>query len=377
MTLSMNNVMGVIILTEQKDRLRELTTNRALAAVPFGARYRIIDFPLSNLVNAGVRNVGVFVQEKYRSLMDHLGIGKEWDLNRQRDGLFILPPEKYADGSTSFLLNGDILLLRRHLDYLIRSKQEYVILMNNPIICNINLQEVLKSHLDKQADITMVYHINDHEVGLGSFTEIAATEKERITALKVNPFINQSSKLSLDTYIISREMLIDLVDNSIAMGGSDFVRDVTIRNLAKLKIYGYGFEGYARKISSLECYYKTNMELLDPKVYKELFYAYGPIYTKVKNEPPAIYAKTAQVKNSLVANGCKIEGKVENSIVFRGVKIGKNVVVRNSIIMQKTQLESGVELENVILDKDCFIGMGKRLRGDKTYPLVIGKKTRL
>ena len=278
MSLNMNNVMGVIILTERKDKLKELTLNRALAAVPFGARYRIIDFALSNLVNAGVRNVGVFVQEKYRSLMDHLGIGKEWDLNRQRDGLFILPPEKYADGSTSWLLNGDILLLRRHLDYLLRSKQEYVILMTNPIIWNVNFTTVLKDHLDKQADITIVYHLTDHQNCLGTFTEINTDRQEKITAVKVNPLINQSSKLSLDTFIIGRKKLMEIMDSSISTGGSDFVRDIIIPNLDKLLIYGYQFEGYARKINSLECYYKTSMELLNPKISKELFYANGPIY---------------------------------------------------------------------------------------------------
>lgn len=377
MSLNMNNVMGVIILTERKDKLRELTVNRALAAVPFGARYRIIDFALSNLVNAGVRNVGVFVQEKYRSLMDHLGIGKEWDLNRQRDGLFILPPEKYADGSTSWLLNGDILLLRRHLDYLLRSKQEYVIIMTNPIIWNIDFQAVLKNHLDKQADITIVYHLTDHENCLGTFTEVNTDRKEKVTAVKVNPLVNQSSKLSLDTFIIGRKKLMELMDSSISTGGSDFVRDIIIPNLDKLMIYGYQFEGYARKINSLECYYKTSMELLDPKISKELFYANGPIYTKVKNEPPAIYAKTAEVKNSLIANGCIIEGRVENSILFRGVKVGQNTVVKNSIVMQKTEIAYGVSLENVIIDKDCFISAEKRLMGAANYPLVIGKKTQL
>ncbi|HHY19125.1 MAG TPA: glucose-1-phosphate adenylyltransferase subunit GlgD [Firmicutes bacterium] len=371
----MNNVMGVIVFTELKDVLKELTANRSLAAVPFGARYRLVDFALSNLVNAGVRNVGVFVQEKYRSLMDHLGNGKEWDLNRRRDGLFILPPEKYADGSTTWLLNGDILLLRRHLDYLYRSKQEYVILITSPLVYNIDLNDVLSKHLQSEADITVVYrNFSDGECN-GSFTELSLDTLGRINDIKISPLLSQSSKLSLDTFVLKREALIRFVDLATSTGGHDFVKDILIRNISKLRIQGYEFGGYARKINSLECYYHTNMELLQPMIYQELFFANGLIFTKVKNEPPTRYEDSAVVKNSLVANGCKIGGTVEGSIVFRGVKIAKNAKIKNSIIMQKADISEGVSVENVVIDKDCTIGAGKRLKGDTNYPLVLSKAT--
>ncbi|MDD2431070.1 MAG: glucose-1-phosphate adenylyltransferase subunit GlgD [Firmicutes bacterium] len=375
MAINVNDLMGVLILAENQNILKELTMRRQLAAIPFGARYRIIDFALSNLVNAGIRNVGVFVQEKYRSLMDHLGIGKEWDLNRQRDGLFILPPEKYNDGSNSLVLNGDILLLRRHLDYLIRSKQEYVVIFNGPIVMNIDLKRMFEKHLASNADISLLYQVDSSERQRTSNTEILTDQDSRVTSIKINPFVNSSLKMLLDTFIMKRTLLIELVDSAVAEGGFDLVRDILIKNLKSLRIYGCEFSGYARKINSLECYFKTSMELLDPKVSEELFFAHGPIFTKVKNEPPVIYTKDADVKNSLVANGCRIEGTVENSILFRGVKIEKGAQVKNSIIMQKSSIGNGSALENVIIDKDCVISPNKRLMGAATYPLVIGKAT--
>ncbi len=374
---NMKDVMGVLVLIEPKDKLKELTVHRSLAAVPFGARYRLIDFALSNLVNAGIRNVGVFVQDKYRSLMDHLGIGQEWDLNRKRDGLFILPPEKFADGTTSWLMNGDILMLRLHLDYLARSKQEYVILMTSPVIWNVDLMKVMEFHLRKNADVTMVYHLDGKDECVGTSTEINTDDEGKVTQIMVNPLLSQSSQVLLDTFIIKRQLLMELIDIAIALGGNDFVRDILIRNLEKLKIYGWEFNGYAEKITSLECYYRTSMELLDSNVYQEVFFKNGPIFTKIKNEPPTIYADTAVVNNSLIANGCKIEGTVENSILFRGVKIGKNAVVKNSIVMQKAEVKEKAILEYVIIDKDSTISEEKRLIGAAVYPLVIGKGTTL
>lgn len=377
MLQNLKDVMGVLVLIEPRDKLKELTVHRSLAAVPFGARYRLIDFALSNLVNAGIRNVGVFVQDKYRSLMDHLGIGQEWDLNRKRDGLFILPPEKFADGTTSWLMNGDILMLRRHLDYLARSRQEYVILMTSPVIWSIDLKKVMEFHLSKNADVTMLYHLDGKDECVGTSTEIDTDEKGKVIEIRVNPLLSQSSKVLLDTFIVKRQLLMELIDKAIASGGSDFVRDVLIRNLDKFRVYGWEFNGYAQKITSLECYYRTSMELPNPNVYQEIFFQNGPVFTKIKNEPPTIYAETAVVKNSLIANGCKIEGVVENSILFRGVKIGKNAVIKNSIVMQKAEIKEKAILEYVIIDKDSTISEEKRLMGAAVYPLVIGKGTTL
>lgn len=377
MSMTAGNLMGAIILADNQVNLKELTLRRQLAAVPFGARYRLIDFPLSNLVNAGVRNVGVFVQEKYRSLMDHIGIGKEWDLNRQRDGLFILPPETYSDGAVPNAHSGDLALLRRHIDYFFRSKQEYVVVCCGSIIMNIDLTQMLTKHLNTGADITLLYRVEKDRTDHSQAVEVFTDENSRVTFLKVNPIVSSSSKILLDTYILRRDLLIELVDAAVSSGGSDFVMDVLIRNLGDLKVYGHEFSGYARKICSLETYFNASMELLTPEVYSELFFANGPIFTKVKNEPPVVYLDGATAKNSLIANGCRIEGTVENSILFRGVKVEKGAHVKDSIIMQKSVVGRGAFLENVIVDKDSQISSHKRLVGDRTYPLVIGKGSAL
>ncbi len=372
----MASLAGIINLHEPEERIRELTRHRSLAAVPFGGRYRLIDFTLSNMVNAGFRNVGILLSDKYGALLDHLKNGKEWDLDRRRDGLFLLPPASHH-GPGGPAVSGDIPNFFHNMDYILKTRQEYVLISGSNMICNMNYRDVFDYHLAKNADITIVYSETANLTKNPPYTNVVTGEDNRVVDLAVNPRTPKGDKASLNMYILSKELLIDIIDHCTSRGKEDFLRDGIIPRLSELAVYGYPYRGYVGEINSLQNYYKHSMELLNPAVWQELFFKSGLIHTKVKHEPPVRYLDGAVVRNSIIANGCIIEGTVENSILFRGVHVQKGAVVRDSIVMQKSQVGPNVLLQNAILDKDVQVSAGKHLIGDSSYPIVIHKRARL
>lgn len=370
----MLNAMGLINLYEDEKLLGELTEHRPLAALPFGGRYRLIDFPLSNLVNSGIRNVGILVRQKYRPLTDHLRSGKEWDLARKRDGLFILPPANTYYSARH--IDGDVENFYYHSDYIKSSRQKYVIICGSNMLCNIDFGQVVMFHEEHQADITIVYKPVDFMLEVGqTATMLDIGPDGRILDIRVNTVENETGSMSLNMYIMDKELLLKLVHDAIAHGGRDFIIDCLLKNICKLKIYGYCYKGYLARVYSTKSYYNANLDLLNYDKWKQLFFQHGLIYTKVKDAAPAIYKDTSLVSDALVANGCVIEGQIMRSVLFRGVHIKKNAKIKNSIIMQKSIIEQGAILENVICDKDVHITAGRILIGDEKYPLVIKKGT--
>ena len=368
--------MGIINSTKNGNQLKELTTNRYMASVPFGGRYRMIDFVLSNMVNSGIRNVGILVQGKYRSLMDHLRSGKEWDLDRKRDGLFILPPA--YNNCPLGMQKGDLDNFHANLEYLQKSRQKYVAISSANMVCNINYNEVLQAHLKKQADITMIYTEENGEVhDFAKSTFLYTTDSGRVVDLEVNPIKHRSNKVSMEMYLLERTLLIDIIGECIAKGGYDFIMDGILKNLQRYKVYGHHHFGYVGRIHSVQSYFRHNMDLLNPDIWEEVFLKSGLIYTKVKDQAPVKYMENATVKNALVANGCVINGSVENSILFRGVRIHKGAKLRNCIVLQNCIIGEGAELENVILDKEVYVSPEKQLAGLKEYPIIIEKKTHI
>lgn len=370
----MKDVLGLINLHENEELLKELTRQRPIAAIPFGGRYRLIDFALSNMVNSGITNVGIVVKHKYRSLMDHLRSGKEWDLARKRDGLFLLPPPDHLHYANS-IYKGDLEHFHTHADFLRRSHQDYVIMTGSHIIYNTDYREAFRFHQEKRADITIVY--KDEQPGPGKYYSQATVPTlgadGRVTDLHVTTGRITGGPLCLETFIMSKELLLQIIEDCIARGEYDFLKGGIIRHIDNYKIYGFPFQGYMAKINSVQAYYKANMDLLRPDVWQDLFLKSGPVYTKVKDEPPAKYQDFVAAGNVLVANGCLIEGRVENSIIFRSVRIHRGAYVNNCIIMQKCEIGPNAVLENVICDKDVKITNSKRLIGDKNYVMVIEK----
>jgi glucose-1-phosphate adenylyltransferase len=372
----MNDVMGVIYTGGADASMGELTTTRAVAALPVAGRYRMIDFQLSSLVNSGVRNVGVIMQRNYHSLMDHLGSGKEWDLHTRNDGLFILPPFHTRENIGTY--EGELDALRSNLGYLRRSRQEYVVIMGNYNVFNLKFDGMIRQHVDSGADITLMYAKNYLDSRISPMMQkqhvyLDVADDHAIRDIEVGPNIPTHPNISMDVIVIRRKLLIHLVDQSISHGMHAIVGDMIVDYLRhkSINVMGYEYTGYVRRVESVLSYYRFNMDMLDHDVRQELLLK-NPVYTKVRDEVPAKYMSASSVKHSLVADGCIIEGTVENSVLFRGVRVRRGAVVRNAVIMQGAEIQEEVEADTVILDKNVTLRSG-RLIGQSAYPIVIGK----
>jgi glucose-1-phosphate adenylyltransferase len=363
-------VMGVINLIHEADEMGSLTASRCLATVPFGGRYRLIDFVLSSMVNSGIPKVAVFAHTKFRSLMDHLGSGSNWDLHRKQSGLFVLPPS--MEELTDFG-KGDLYHFYRNRDYFARSPLEYVVISRSHMVCNVDFVKVLDQHRETGADITVVCK-RSPEALPGLARKVKINESGRIIEMQDHFGRLESDVVSMEMYVLSKELLLDLVETSLAQGRDHFVRHTILSRLNQLIVNAYMHEGILGVVNNIAAYYHHSMELLQPAVWKELFFEPGSIYTKVKDEPPTHYRNGADVTHSLIANGCDIEGTVYNSILFRGVKVGKGAVVRNSIVMQNGVIGEGGSLENCILDKEVEIRALQQLKGSAEMPFIALKR---
>lgn len=367
------NVFGLIYTGESSMQLRDLTYSRSVAAVPFAGRYRCIDFVLSSLVNTGISNVGIITQKNYHSLMDHLGSGKEWELHRKHDGLFILPP--FVTHDNTGIYKGTLDAFRSVLGYIRRSSQRYVIISGSHTVFNTTFHAMVEQHIETGADITIMY--NDVPIGHNDdqFDELRMEldESGRITDLQLNPYRPTSCHSSCDVFILEKALLEYLIEEAASHGYTDFIRDVLLKKVNSLKLYGWRYEGYIGCLSSIATYYTHNMNVLKKEVREDLFNPEHPIYTKVKDEVPARYLSTAKVRNSLVADGCVIEGEVDSCVLFRGVKVAKGTRLTNCLVLQGCDIQDNCELDHVILDKGCTVHSGRRLAGYENFPVIIRK----
>jgi glucose-1-phosphate adenylyltransferase len=324
------------------------------------------------MVNSGITTVGLMANNNYRSLIDHIGSGKDWDLARKDGGLILLPPfsEKHDKLYTTRLE-----ALASLSGFLNRRKEKYVVLADCDGVAKIDISAIIDYHENKNADITLVTHYG--KVGnRADFMLTEADEDGRVIELKLSPHVKEGTKadIFINMMVINRQFLLNMVEDSVTHGFTSFESDILIKQLNSLKIYRYQFNGYYAGIDSMAAYYKHNMELLDKEVRDELF-GDRNIYTKVRDSAPSKYGENATVKNSLISDGCVIEGVVENSILFRGVKVAKGAVVRNSIIMQDNYIGENTSLDCVITDKNVVISDTKTLSGCSELPYFIQKGT--
>lgn len=365
---------GLIFTGESNPLMRDLVLSRAVAAVPFGGRYRCIDFVLSNLVNTGIRNVGLIVQKNYHSLMDHLGTGKEWDLNRKRDGLFLLPPFSTKDNTGVY--RGDIDAFHSIMQYVRRSSQKTLIICGSHTVFNTTFDAILKQHKETGADITIMYNEDPRffpEEQNRDLRLLLDEDGMTVNGLEWNPRTPGSNYRSCEINVIDKDLFEDLVEEAYSRGMVDFVREVILPRAKDLKVMGWRYDGYVARIDSINTYFMHNMELLNATAAKDLYNMRHPIYTKVKDEIASQYGEHANVKNVLMADGCLIDGAVENSIVFRGVTVERGAVVKDSILMQGVAVRSGAVLDHVILDKNVTVNAGRQLTGYEGIPLVFRK----
>ncbi len=367
----MNSAHGIIFAYRATPDLRELATSRNTCSVPYGGRYRMVDFPLSSMVNAGISDVGIIVHSNYQSLLDHLGSGKDWDLSRKHGGLRILPPFGYASKVHEGLYRGRMDALAGVYSYLKNIRQEYVVLAGGDLAANLPIREIIKHHIDTGADITAVCTPTPRSIPKDS-TYLTVGADGRVSDVAVDPFAPAGCE-SLEVYILSKSLLLSLVDHCAAHNIASFGEGVLQAMVHSLKIVPYLFEGYASRLQSVAGYFTRSMELLRPSVRADLFRTDRPIKTKDQSNPSTYYGTNGRSVNSLVADGCVIEGEVINSILFRGVRVEAGAKVENCVLMQGTTVQQGAVLKYTITDRNVRVNSGRMLMGHETYPLAIAK----
>ena len=338
------NYMAIIYLGDNKQNISPLTKVRSLASIPVGGSYRIIDFALSNVVNSGIRNVGLFCgNEELNSLTDHIGMGAEWDLARKKDGIFIF--KRMLDDDLS--LNQS--RISKNMEYFFRSTQEHVVVLNGHMICNLDISDLIEKHKESGKEITMVYK----------------------KVKKANEHFNNCSSVKID----ENNRVIGIGQNLFFRGKYNVLSEIIARKLPSLNINAYEFKGYLQCINSTKEYFNFNMNILKKEIREDVFGLKSGrrILTKVKDTPPTIFKETAEVENSLISNGCIIEGKVINSVLSRGTIVEKDVVLEECVILQDCHIKAGSHLKNVIVDKNNIIHENEKLSASEEYPLVIEK----
>lgn len=369
---------GIIFSNIHDSNLPELTRMRTMGSVPFGCRYRLIDFALSNMVNSNIFDINVITHYNYHSLMDHIGSGKDWDLARRSGGVKLLPPFISAyDNGPNMQYSTRLEALKSISNAISQFTDDYVVLSDCDIICNIDLNEVIRDHIANTADITVVVkRMYLTQESARSNVLFEADESGRITDVYTNPSnFSGYADVCLNISVISRRYLQSFVLDAIAHNYTSLTHDIMARSLKTRNYRIYKYDGYFASVSSFADYFSHSMELIrDREAHNALFGNRNrPIYTKIRNSPPTYYAEGSCVRNSLIADGCRIYGEVENSILFRGVKIGKNSRIKNSILFQDTFVGENVTLNCVVSDKNVVIRDGRTLSGHESLPYYINK----
>lgn len=373
-----DSAMGILFPNSYDSLVPELVSERLMASIPFASRYRLVDFMLSSMVNCGIDNISVIVKRNYHSLMDHLGAGREWDLTRKNGGLNIVPP--FAQKTVN-IYNGRVEAIASILDFLNRQKEKYVIMADTNLAVNFDFSAFLQKHIDSGADITIAYTKEEVPKAL---IDIDMTKKDlyytldiddddRVKQIIVNNKDKGEQNMSMNIYVMERKLLIEQIREAYVNGQTYFERDIVSPQLDKLNVRAYQHTGYYARILDVKSYFAENMRLLKEENVNALF-SPSTVYTKIRDDNPTRYATGSHAKNAMVADGCVIEGEVENSILFRGVKVGKGAKVRNCVLMQDTVIEAGASVEYTITDKNVTVSSYKELKGTESFPVFVEKR---
>ena len=365
------NALGIIFPNSYDNTVPELVTERAMASIPFAGRYRMVDFVLSSMANCGISNVSIVVRKNYHSLMDHLGTGREWDMARRHGGLNIVPP--FAEKGVR-IYSGRVEALGSILSFLEHQKEKYVVMSDANIAVNYDFNALLAAHQASGADVTVAYQKTEIPEGRKNDNYTLTIDSDgRVTELLFNDYRSGVQNLDLNIYVLERETLIKLVKDATARGLIYFERDILAHNVNILNIHALEYTGYVAHICDMKSYFDENLKLIDDRNLEALFPKGSPIYTKIRDDNPTRYVTGSKVVDSILADGCVIEGTVENCVLFRGVKVAKGAVIKNSIVMQDAQIQEGAEIDHCILDKQSVIRRNGRLIAPAAYPIVIAK----
>lgn len=376
MISSKAEALGIIFPNSYDSLVPDLVSERLMASIPFASRYRMCDFMISSMVHCGIDNISILVRKNYHSLLDHLGNGREWDLARKNGGLNIVPP--FAQKQIK-VFSGRIEALESIRGYLMKQTEKYVILSDANMAVNFDFNELLDAHIKSGADVTMVYRkqeipqslIRQSTAGMDLYYALGING-DRVSKIYINPKESGEMNFSLNIYVVERELLMRMVDEAYLHGDVYFVRDILEKKIDQMDVRGFCYDGYVAHIHDMNSYFEENMRLLKEENLMALFSG-NQIYTKIRDDNPTRYINGAKAKNVMVADGCVIEGEVENSVLFRGVKIGKGAKVKNCVLMQDTVIEDNASVEYVITDKNVTISEGKSLTGNDSFQVYVAK----
>ncbi len=367
--------VGLIFSNIHDNNIPELTKMRTLGSVPFGGRYRLIDFAISSMVNSGISKIGVVTHNNYQSLLDHLGNGKDWDLARREGGIKILPPyiSSFENAASNKYYSSRLEALLGTVNFFNRCKEDYVVMSDCDVICNIDLNDVIEQHIKSGADITFV--TKETVPSQGELVRVVECDKDgNVTDIVDQKNVCQKTRVYINIMVVKRTYLLNVLEVAIGRGYTSFMQDVVRKNIGKETYKIYDYQGGYAHIGSMEGYFDCSMKLLDADMREKLFGIKNrPVLTKIRNSAPTRYCDGANVSNSVVAEGCVIEGTVENSVIFRGVHVGKGAVVKNCVLFQDTYVCQNAELNCVIADKNVMIKDKRKLSGHETMPFYIGK----
>lgn len=363
--------LGIVFSNIYDSSLGALTNHRTVASLPFGGRYRLIDFVLSNMSNSGIYKIGIITKYNYRSLMDHLGRADEWDLNRKNEGLVILPP--FATGNMG-VYSGKLEALYTAISFIDNPRYDYVVVSDATTIYNMDMRLAIEKHVQSGADVTVVSNVEEDKSKKHPMI-LKLNSRGNVSEILIDSKPQENDLVGMGAFVFGRDLLVKAIEESHTKGLAHLERDFIQRafNAKKIKVCAYKFEGTVLRNENIESYFENNMALLDAETRKGIFVKGQPIYTKVRDEIPTRYVEGNEVCDCIVADGCTIRGKVKNSVLFRGVSVEEGVEIKSSIIMQGTKIGKGAKLENVILDKNVTVSEGAELKGTALHPVIIKK----
>lgn len=362
--------MGVIFSNIYDSSLGELTNHRTVASLPFGGRYRQIDFILSSMSNSGIYNIGIITKYNYRSLMDHLGNCSDWDLNRKNEGVVILPP--FASGNMG-VYKGKLEALYSAVRFIDNPNYDVVVVSDSTVLCNIDFRPAIEQHIQSGADVTVV--ANRQADGRRHPLVLEAQKDGKVRSLRLDSAADEGSLVGMGMFIFTRRKLVDAINDSYSRGLVHLERDYIQRefNDKQLRVFAYPFEGVVLRNEDTRSYYANSLALLKKEVREGLFSSERPVYTKVRDEIPTYYGEGSEVQDCLIADGCRVFGHVENSVIFRDVSIAAGAEIKSCIVMQGTVIGKNARLECVILDKNVTVSDGAVLKGTPQHAVIVKK----
>ena len=322
---------------------------RPIGAFSVLGRYRAIDFPISNMSNSGIDRIQVYVRRKPRSLAEHLGTGRHYNINSKSGRLQLLFSEH---NNNNDIYNTVISCYMDNMESLSRMNHPYVVIAPSYMVYSIDFDQFIQTHIDSEADVTLLYHAVDNAKDAYLTCNILELNRQKgVESIGANHGNKKNQNIYMDTCVMKTELFISLVKEAQKLSSMYTLADILKAKCGTLDIRGVAHKGFFASITDFPSYYTANMNLLDYKAAQELFHDNWPIYTRTNDSCPTQYFDTAEVKNSVISNGCQIEGTVENSVIGRGCVVKKGAVIRNSIVLAEVTIGEGVHVENEVVDK--------------------------